>query len=78
MKADTVFRIASMTKIATSVAVMMLDEAGKLSVDDPVEKHLPEFRGQKLLQKLPAKPARSRATRRSSWSSRRARSPSRI
>ncbi len=56
MKADTVFRIASMTKVATSVAVMMLDEAGKLSVDDPVEKHLPEFRGQKLLQKLAAKP----------------------
>jgi CubicO group peptidase (beta-lactamase class C family) len=56
MKADTIFRMASMTKIATSVAMMMLDEAGKLSVDDPVEKHLPEFRGQKLLQKLPAKP----------------------
>jgi CubicO group peptidase (beta-lactamase class C family) len=56
MKADTVFRIASMTKIATSVAVMMLEEAGKFSVDDPVEKHLPEFRGQKLLQTLLAKP----------------------
>ena len=54
MKADTVFRIASMTKIATSVAVMMLDEAGKLSVDDPVEKLLPEFRGLKLVHR--AKP----------------------
>jgi CubicO group peptidase (beta-lactamase class C family) len=54
MKADAVFRIASMTKIATSVAVMMLHEAGKLSVDDPVEQHLPEFRGLKLVQK--AKP----------------------
>jgi CubicO group peptidase (beta-lactamase class C family) len=54
MQADAVFRIASMTKIATSVAVMLLDEAGKLSVDDPVEKHLPEFRGLKLVQK--AKP----------------------
>lgn len=52
MKADTVFRIASMTKVATAAAVMMLEEAGKLSVDDPVEKHLPEFRGLKLLQKL--------------------------
>lgn len=56
MKADTVFRIASMTKVATAVAVMMLEEAGKLSVDDPVEKHLPEFRGLKLLQKVTPAP----------------------
>ena len=52
MEADTVFRIASMSKIATAVAVMMLEEEGKLSVDDPVEKHLPEFRGQKLIKSL--------------------------
>jgi CubicO group peptidase (beta-lactamase class C family) len=50
MQADTVFRIASMTKIATATAVMMLEDDGKLSVDDPVEKHLPEFRGQQLVQ----------------------------
>jgi CubicO group peptidase (beta-lactamase class C family) len=50
MEADTVFRIASMSKIVTAVAVMMLEEDGKLSVDDPVEKHLPEFRGQKLVK----------------------------
>ena len=52
MRADAVFRIASMTKVTTAVAVMMLDEAGKLSVSDEVEKHLPEFRGLKLAQKL--------------------------
>jgi CubicO group peptidase (beta-lactamase class C family) len=50
MQVDTVFRIASMTKIATATAVMMLEDDGKLSVDDPVEKHLPEFRGQLLVQ----------------------------
>jgi CubicO group peptidase (beta-lactamase class C family) len=51
MRPDSIFRIASQTKISTSVAVMMLEDEGKLSVDDPVEKHLPEFRGQKLVQK---------------------------
>jgi CubicO group peptidase (beta-lactamase class C family) len=50
MEVDTLFRIASMTKIVTAVAVMLLEEEGKLSVDDPVEKHLPEFRGQKLIK----------------------------
>jgi CubicO group peptidase (beta-lactamase class C family) len=50
MEVDTVFRIASMTKIATAVAVMLLEEDGKLSADDPVEKVLPEFRGQKLVK----------------------------
>jgi CubicO group peptidase (beta-lactamase class C family) len=50
MELDTVFRIASMSKIVTAVAVMLLEQDGKLSVDDPVEKHLPEFRGQKLIK----------------------------
>jgi putative heme-binding domain-containing protein len=43
MTRDTIFRIASMTKPITSVAVMMLVEDGKLSLDDPLSKHLPEF-----------------------------------
>src|SRR5690349_13725918 len=37
MRADTVFRIASQTKISTTVAVMMLEDEGKFSVDDPLE-----------------------------------------
>jgi len=41
---DTVFGIASITKSFTCVAVMQLQEAGKLSVNDPVVKYLPEFR----------------------------------
>ncbi len=49
MKVDDLFWIASMTKPITGVAVLMLQDEGKLSVDDPVEKHLPEFKGQWLV-----------------------------
>ncbi|MBM3734474.1 MAG: beta-lactamase family protein [Acidobacteria bacterium] len=45
MQADTLFQIASMTKPVTGVAVALLAEEGKLAFSDPVEKHLPEFRG---------------------------------
>ena len=48
MKRDTIFRIASMTKPVTALAVMQLVEQGKINVEDPVEKHLPEFKGQML------------------------------
>ncbi|MDP3849611.1 MAG: serine hydrolase domain-containing protein [Luteolibacter sp.] len=47
MREDTVFWIASMTKPITGTAVMMMQEEGKLSVDDPVSKYLPEFRNLK-------------------------------
>jgi CubicO group peptidase (beta-lactamase class C family)/nicotinamidase-related amidase len=47
MQSDTIFWIASMTKPVTATAVLMLQDEGKLSVDDPVEKHLPEFKGLK-------------------------------
>jgi CubicO group peptidase (beta-lactamase class C family) len=47
MRPDTIFWIASMTKPVTATAVLMLQEEGKLSVDDPVEKYLPEFKGLK-------------------------------
>jgi CubicO group peptidase (beta-lactamase class C family) len=42
---DTIFWIASMSKPVTGVAVMLLVDAGKLSLDDPIEKHLPEMAG---------------------------------
>lgn len=45
MRADSLFRIYSMTKPVTSVAVLMLADEGRLSLDDPVAKHLPEFAG---------------------------------
>lgn len=46
MKTDSLFWIASQTKPMTAVAVMMLVDEGKIALDDPVEKYLPEFRGQ--------------------------------
>jgi len=48
MQADTIFRFYSMTKPITSVAVMMLYEEGRLKLDDPVSKYLPEFEGLKV------------------------------
>jgi CubicO group peptidase (beta-lactamase class C family) len=49
MPKDALFRIASMTKPITALGIMILADEGKLSVEDPVEKHLPEFRGQMLV-----------------------------
>ena len=43
MTLDTRFRIASMTKPVTAVAVLMLYEEAKLQLDDPVARYLPEF-----------------------------------
>jgi CubicO group peptidase (beta-lactamase class C family) len=43
MTPDTLFWIASMTKPITGVAILMLQDAGKLRVTDRVEKFLPEF-----------------------------------
>jgi CubicO group peptidase (beta-lactamase class C family) len=43
MRTDSIFWIASMTKPITATAVLMLQDEGKLSVEDPVEKYLPEF-----------------------------------
>ena len=42
-KLDTIYRIASMTKPVTGVAMMILWEEGRWSLDDPVAKHIPEF-----------------------------------
>jgi CubicO group peptidase (beta-lactamase class C family) len=43
MPTDAVFRIASQTKAVTSVAIMVLQEEGRLLIDDPVSKYIPEF-----------------------------------
>ena len=58
---DTLFRIYSMTKGITSAAAMMLYDEGKLDLDDPISKHLPEFKNLTVWQKngdpVPADPA---------------------
>ena len=46
---DSIFRIASMTKPITSLAAMMLVEGGRLRLDDPLTKYLPEFERVRVL-----------------------------
>ena len=48
MRKDAIFAIASMSKPVTGSAVMMLQDEGKLSVDDPVAKYIPELGQLKL------------------------------
>ena len=58
MAHNTLFRIFSMTKPIVSVGVMMLLEEGRLLLDDPVARYLPEFADQR---------SASRATASSNW-----------
>jgi len=50
MTRDTLFRIASMTKPVTSIAALMLIEEGKLKLDDPVTRWLPELADMQVLK----------------------------
>ena len=43
MELDSIFRIASHSKLFTSIAILQLREAGKLRLDDPITDHLPWF-----------------------------------
>jgi len=57
LKTDAVFWIASQSKPITATALMMLVDDGKVKLDDPVEKYLPEFKGQELeVDKMRKKP----------------------
>lgn len=47
---DTIFRIYSMSKPITSVAVMMLVERGQVLLSDPISKHIPTLAGMKVLR----------------------------
>jgi len=69
LRPDGVFWIASMTKPMTGTAVMMLVDEGRVNVNDPVTKYLPEFTGQMviaeqskrhLLLRRPTEPVRVR------------------
>ena len=62
MDTNTIFRIASMTKPITSVAVMILYDDGLIQLDDPISKYIPEFsrptvlvRGRQRKDAVPAK-----------------------
>ena len=54
LRKDSVFWIASMTKPITGTAILMLQEEGKLSVDDPVGKYIPELASLKTPSGKPA------------------------
>jgi CubicO group peptidase (beta-lactamase class C family) len=48
MSSSTMFRIASMTKPVIGVGVMLMVEEGKLRINDPVSRYIPEFRNMKV------------------------------
>jgi CubicO group peptidase (beta-lactamase class C family) len=56
MSSSSMFRIASMTKPVVGVGIMMMVEEGKLRINDPVSRYIPEFRNMKVavLQTAPA------------------------
>ena len=55
LAADALFRIASMTKPVTSVALMQLVEQGKIGLDDPASKYLPELAELKVIESFDAR-----------------------
>ncbi len=55
LKTDGIFWIASMTKPITATAILMLQDEGKLSIEDPVEKYIPELGNLKTVDGQPAK-----------------------
>jgi CubicO group peptidase (beta-lactamase class C family) len=52
VRRDTVFRIASMTKLITAAAVMMLVDDGKVGLHDPVDRWLPELANRRVLRRM--------------------------
>ena len=55
MPRDAVFRLASMSKPITAVAVMMMVEEGKVRLSDPVSRFIPEFAGAKVAMPRPGR-----------------------
>ena len=56
MAEDSIFRIASLTKTITAAGLMLLVAEGKVAIDDPVAKYIPEFTDQKLKDGSAARP----------------------
>jgi CubicO group peptidase (beta-lactamase class C family) len=57
MSMDTIFNIASMTKPVATTAIMMLVEEGKLGLDEPISKYVPEFKGKPVIATFDAETA---------------------
>jgi len=69
LRKDAIFRIASQSKLVTSIAILILMEEGKLLLDDPVAQYLPEFSNPVVLTNFDAgsgkyetRPAKTRIT----------------
>lgn len=58
MREDTIFRIYSMSKSITTAAALLLVDEGKINLDDPVAKYIPEFKEPKVWIDGAAKPAK--------------------
>ncbi len=56
---DTIVRIYSMTKAVTSAAALMLHDQGKISLDDPVERYLPELADRTVYDSAGLRPAKT-------------------
>src|SRR5947209_11767084 len=63
MRPDSIFSVASMTKLMISAAIMMLYEEGRLLMSDPASKYLPELGGMKVARSLDGPLARVPAQR---------------
>ncbi|HUO68802.1 MAG TPA: serine hydrolase domain-containing protein, partial [Gammaproteobacteria bacterium] len=50
LRIEHVFRIASLTKLVTTIAVLMLVEQGRVSLDAPFKRYVPEFRQPPVLR----------------------------
>jgi CubicO group peptidase (beta-lactamase class C family) len=61
-KEDTIYRLFSMTKLITSVAVMILYERGKIDLLMPLSHYLPEFKDMMVLDENGERPAKSQIT----------------
>ncbi len=55
--AETMFRVASMTKPVTSAAIMMMIEEGKVHLNDPISRYIPEFKSLKVAVQTGPPPA---------------------
>jgi CubicO group peptidase (beta-lactamase class C family) len=56
MRKDAIFRMASMSKPVTGVAILMLLEEGKIRLTDPISRFIPEFKDTKVAMEKPAAP----------------------
>ena len=56
MKQDTIFRIASLTKLVTAVAAMILVEECKIRLDESIEGWLPELANRRVLKSISSQP----------------------